>query len=176
MGFDLIENQDFFPLPRINRNFIDEKKISDFKNFSASTNKFLGKFVEGAKQSGAIPSGNSKLLAGTQVASGIADLGLGIASTVASIKDAQKRAEIEERLQTLTLEKQQELEREVQNAQSLNERLKIITDAVTRIKIAEVQGKLSGKDKTDNNKKILYIVGGSFALLVGIVLIKLVSK
>jgi hypothetical protein len=171
MGFDLIEDQDFFPLSRVKGNFIDE---NDYKNFlsgssMARTGAFVGQSVPNLPK-------QSKLLGATQVVSGVADLGIGIVSTIATIKDAQKRAEIQENLQRLSIEKQQELELEIQNAQSINEKLRIITEAVTRIKIAEVQGKLSGKDKSEENKKILYIVGGSFALLVGIVLIKLVSK
>jgi hypothetical protein len=102
-------------------------------------------------------------------------LGLGITQTLVAIKDAKKRAEFEQNLALLTQTQKNELESEIQRATALNDRIRIITEAITKIRVAEVQKKL-GKKPEDNKKQLYFIIGGGVAVLLVAIVIKLMSK
>ena len=99
----------------------------------------------------------------------------GIASTIASVSDQKKRAEFQENLAKLSLQQQGELEKEVQAAKTVTERIAILTNAVAMIRVAEVQGKLNKAPKNDT-KQLLFIIGGGFAVLLGVVIIKMIMR
>lgn len=116
-----------------------------------------------------------KLSSGLALGGQASGLGLGIASTLASIGDAKKRAEFQQQLQTLELEKRRELDSQIARASSINERISILTQAVTQIRVAEVMKKLD--KKPENNKKQLYfIIGGGVAVLLIAIVIKFIKK
>jgi len=116
-----------------------------------------------------------KLASGIATFGQISELGLGITSTIFAIKDAKQRALFQQSLETLSLQQKNELENQVQRASALNEKIRIITEAVTKIRIAEVQKKLE-KGGEGNNKQLLYIIGGGVAILLVAVIIKSFSK
>jgi hypothetical protein len=159
--------------------------IEQYFNFKGD--KVGGGGLDFSKLSGAVSSGSaattskvsvgggSNLASGVCIASQIAGVATGIGSTIAMISDAKKRAQFQEDIEMLSLEKRNELERSIQRASSINERIKILTDAVTAIRVAEVQKKLDRKPK-DDTKQLFLIIGGGFAVLLGAVLIKIMIK
>lgn len=120
-------------------------------------------------------SGLTKAQGTADLVGSIVGIGSGIASTIAAVGDAKKRREFEENIQKLSLEQRGELEKDVARANTINERIKILTDAVAMIRVAEVNKKLEKKPES-NTKQLLFIIGGGFALLLGVVIIKLVSR
>jgi hypothetical protein len=99
----------------------------------------------------------------------------GIVSTIASVSDAKKRAEFQENLEKLSLQQQGELEKDIQRAKTVTERIGILTNAVAMIRVAEVNKKLEKKPQNDT-KQLLFIIGGGFAVLLGVVIIKLMIR
>jgi hypothetical protein len=102
------------------------------------------------------------------IASQAAGLGIGIASTVASMKDAKQRAQFQQDLELLSVEKRDSLERHLLLTNDATERLRILTDAIARIRAEEVRSKLGKKKEDKETKQILIIVGSAFALLIGV--------
>lgn len=117
----------------------------------------------------------SNIGAKADIAATAVGIGTGIASTIAAVGDAKKRAAFQENLEKLSLEQQGELERQIQMAKTINERIAILTNAVAMIRVAEVQRKLDKTPKNDT-KQLLFIIGGGFAVLLSVVLIRLIIK
>ena len=102
----------------------------------------------------------------------------GIVGTIAGIGDAQRRRETEAAMGLLSLSQQMSLERDLGRARTQTERLKILTDAVSMIRSAEVTQKLAnqGKEQEAKRKKeritIYLVVGGGIATLLTVILIR----
>jgi len=120
-------------------------------------------------------SKSEKLSSALGIASQGVGLGLGITQTLFAIGDAKKRAEFEQNLAILTQTQKNELDNEIARASSLNEKIRILTEAVTKIRIAEVQKKLEKKPE-DNKKQLYFIIGGGVAVLLVAIVIKLMAK
>jgi hypothetical protein len=104
------------------------------------------------------------------VTAGVA-VGSAIGGTVASISDANKRRLFGNALSRLSADRQKELDDRLLRAKTLSERLTILTNAVTMIKVEEARAKIQGKQK-EETRKILLIVGGGVVLLIAAFLIK----
>lgn len=100
-----------------------------------------------------------------------AAVGSAIGNTIVTIADAQKRRMFENALSRLSLDRQKELDGRLLRAKTLSERLAILTNAVTMIKVEEARAKIQGKQKEETTK-ILLIVGGGVVLLIAAFLIK----
>jgi hypothetical protein len=121
------------------------------------------------------PDKLQNLQSGANIAATAVGIGSTVAMTIAQVGDAKKRAQFQESLALLNANQQAELERVVQLSKDVNDRLKIITDAVAMIRVQEVKSKLE-KPKDNNTKKVLLIIGGAFAILIGAVIVKIALK
>jgi uncharacterized small protein (DUF1192 family) len=97
-----------------------------------------------------------------QAAQVVASLG----STASQIVDAKKRRDIEMAISRLSTDEQIKLNQKIARAQSLNERLNILAQEVTKIQIE--QAKEQSKKQTRN---AIFIVGGSVIVLVAVYLL-----
>lgn len=103
----------------------------------------------------------------------------GIASTVAQIKDAKSKLNLQTNLAFLDAQQKADLERELQATTSRDNRMAILINAVSNIRAAQTTSILSStitseamaKSKQDTNTAIA-VIGGSIALLVAIVILK----
>jgi hypothetical protein len=102
-------------------------------------------------------------------------LGTGILGTIAGINDSKKRLEIQENLEKLSIAQRDALERDIQSQNTTTQKIAILTNAVTMIKVAEVSKKLD-KTQKDNTKTLLLIIGGGVALLATAVVLRIMLK
>jgi hypothetical protein len=145
----------------------DEIYFSGASSLASTLQKGTQSFAKAGKM--------AKLGATADVVSTVVGIGSGIASTIASVSDAKKRAEFQENLEKLSLQQQGELEKDIQRAKTVTERIGILTNAVAMIRVAEVNKKLEKKPQNDT-KQLLFIIGGGFAVLLGVVIIKLMIR
>ena len=123
------------------------------------------------------PLNLTKITQGLDVAGSAAQVGSVIAGTINQFVDAGKRRQFEQTISLLSQSQQQELDAKIQKSKSANEKLAILTNAVTQIKLAEIQGKIQPKtEKKNDTKVIILIIGGGFALLLTAVIVKLTLK
>jgi hypothetical protein len=130
------------------------------------------------KTSSNIPIGTQPSTKGGGVAD-VLQAGMDLSSTISNIKDANKRFELDKATQFLSLDEKAKLERELQRTTSLDSRIKIVTDAMARIKEAQTNALMSSskeaKDilkKTRDRNRIIIIFGGSLAILFAILIYK----
>jgi homoserine kinase len=109
----------------------------------------------------------------------VLQVGMNLSSTISNIKDANKRFELNKATQFLSIDEKAKLERELQRTTSLESRIKIVTDAMARIKEAQTNAlMLSSKEakdilkKTRDRNRIIIIFGGSLAILFAILIYK----
>ena len=92
----------------------------------------------------------------------IASLG----STASQVVDAKKRRDIEMAISRLSADEQIKLNQKIARAQTLNERLNILAQEITKMQIE--QAKEQSKKQTRN---AIFIVGGSVIVLVSVYLL-----
>lgn len=85
-------------------------------------------------------------IASANVAATLATIPLQVAQTVASIKDQTKRREFEQKLAMLSQQEQANLNRSLLQAKTDTERMTIIAQAITSIKLKQIEQ--AGKDNT----------------------------
>jgi len=94
------------------------------------------------------------------------DVGTSVASTVAGIKDMNKRRDIETAISRLSAEDQRKLNQKIARVQSQNERLNILAEEITKVQIEQ----LKEKRKKETTTAII-VIGGSLVLLVAVFLL-----
>ena len=102
------------------------------------------------------------------VSAGLAVVSAGtqIASTVASIKDVNKRRDIEMAISRLSADDQRKLNQKIARVQSQNDRLNILAEEITKVQIEQ----LKEKRKKETTTAII-IIGGSLVVLVAVFLL-----
>lgn len=94
-----------------------------------------------------------------------------IAQTISAINDANKRRNYDFAIGRMSADRQMELNKQLQAAENLNQRLAILANAVAMVRAQEVRSRIEGADAAERNKLIL-IVGGAFAVLITAFLIR----
>lgn len=106
----------------------------------------------------------------------IAEIGTGIATTIAGVNDAKLRSRFEQNLSLLSNDQQIALAKAVNNAQSEDERLSIITQILTNLsnqRIANIESLVAEQEK--NKRNDLLVKAGIFVVLGGL-LVYVVAK
>jgi hypothetical protein len=106
-------------------------------------------------------------------------VGMDLSSTISNISDGNKRFELNKQAQYLSLEERNNLERELQRTSSLESRIKLVTDAMQKIKdsqqraitLSKREAEIILKKSREKNRNII-ILGGSLAILFAIYLYK----
>jgi hypothetical protein len=93
----------------------------------------------------------------------VVSAGTQIASTVANIKDVNKRRDIEMAISRLSADDQRKLNQKIARVQSQNERLNILASEITKIQIEQIKE----KRKKDTTTAIV-IIGGSLVVLLAV--------
>jgi len=102
-----------------------------------------------------------------------------IAGTVGQIVDAKARRETEANLGLLDVNQRTALERELQRTTSLDNRLQILSNAISNVRASQssailsstITSKALAKSKRETTTAII-IIGGAVALLIAVVIIK----
>lgn len=94
-----------------------------------------------------------------------------IAQTISAISDTNKRRNYEFAIGRMSADRQQELNKQMLAANTLNERLAILANAVATVKAQEVRSRIEGQTSAERNQ-LFIIIGGAFAILVTAYLIK----
>lgn len=94
-----------------------------------------------------------------------------IAQTISAINDTNKRRNYEFAIGRMSADRQQELNKQILAAGTLNERLAILANAVATVKAQEVRSRIEGQSAAERNQ-LFIIIGGAFAILVTAYLIK----
>lgn len=94
-----------------------------------------------------------------------------IAQTISAINDTNKRRNYEFAIGRMSADRQQELNKQMLAASTLNERLAILANAVATVKAQEVRSRIEGQTSAERNQ-LFIIIGGAFAILVTAYLIK----
>lgn len=92
--------------------------------------------------------------------------GTQIASTVAQIKDVNKRRDIEMAISRLSADDQKKLNQKIARVQSQNDRLNILASEITKIQIEQIKEKRKKETTT-----AIIIIGGSLIVLVSVFLL-----
>jgi hypothetical protein len=107
-----------------------------------------------------------------------ASQGVGIlANTLASISDKKKRREFEQSLKYLSADRQKQLERNLIDARSQNERLALLTDALAQMHIGRIYNISETEREKERRKRttiILYASG--VAIVVGFITYFILKK
>lgn len=94
------------------------------------------------------------------------NVGTSVANTVSSIKDTNKRREIEMAISRLSADDQRRLNQKIARTQNQNERLSILAEEITKVQIEELKEKRKKETTT-----ALIIIGGSLVVLVAVFLL-----
>jgi len=111
------------------------------------------------------------------VQAAVAAVGVGtqVAQTVASIQDMNKRRQFEQNLSMLDNQQRLDLEKALQRSTSLDNKMAILTNAISNIRSAQtttiLSSTINAKSKQEMTTAIL-LVGGAVAVLIGIVILK----
>jgi len=107
----------------------------------------------------------------------------GIITTVYSVQNAQLRNRLEEQIQYLDEKSASELETQLRKTQNQNDRLAFTMDFLSKLEGEKSASKIRTSIQNKNlsgvmgeRKKIIYIFGGVIALLIGVVIIKKLTK
>ena len=125
-----------------------------------------------------LPQANATLNAANAIA-GIAQIGTGIATTIAGVRDENQRAKFTQNLQLLTLSQQETLEKALNNANNETQRLQIISMALTDMskqRINNLQELVAQQEKDRRSQLITGAVELSVFFVVAGVVIYFVSK
>lgn len=96
----------------------------------------------------------------------VVSAGTQIASTVAQIKDVNKRRDIEMAISRLSADDQKKLNQKIARVQSQNERLNILASEITKVQIEQIKEKRKKETTT-----AIIIIGGSLIVLVSVFLL-----
>jgi hypothetical protein len=105
----------------------------------------------------------------------IIQAGQAIAETTASIHDKNQRRQVDRNLAFLSASQKDRLEKELLKTSNVNERIKILVDAITKIKSEQSTSLIQSTTlaKTQKEKTLaLVVLGGALLLLIGVVVIK----
>jgi hypothetical protein len=107
----------------------------------------------------------------------------GIITTVYSVQNEQLRKQLEDQIQYLDEKSASELETQLRKTQNQDDRLAFTMDFLSKLEgeksASKIRTKIENKNLSgvkEQRKKIIYIFGGIIALLVGIVVIKKITK
>jgi hypothetical protein len=101
--------------------------------------------------------------------------GQAVAETVAAIHDKNQRRQVDRNLAFLSTSQKDRLEKELLKTSNVNERIKILVDAITKIKSEQSTSLIQSTllEKTQKEKTLaLVVLGGALLLLIGVVVIK----
>jgi hypothetical protein len=114
-----------------------------------------------------------------QIAAIGVNIGTSIWGTAASVKDAKVRANLEKDLALLNQQQANQLEINLQNTQSIDKRIEILSNSIANIKATQSGAVLSSTilaaEKTKARKDVILtivIFGGAIAILAAIVILK----
>ena len=115
-----------------------------------------------------------------EVVGGVAS---GIITTVYSVQNAKLRNQLEDQIQYLDEKSASDLENALRVTQNQNDRLAFTMDFLSKVEGEKSASKIRTTIQNKNlsgvmgeRKKIIYIFGGIIALLVGVVIIKKITK
>ena len=113
----------------------------------------------------------------------VGQVATGIITTVYSVQNEQLRKQLEEQIQYLDEKSASELENALRVTQNQNDRLAFTMDFLSKVEgeksASKIRNTISNKNLSGvmgERKKIIYIFGGIIALLVGVVIIKKITK
>tara|TARA_R110000868_G_scaffold101361_4_gene279103 strand:+ start:11012 stop:11458 length:447 start_codon:yes stop_codon:yes gene_type:complete len=107
----------------------------------------------------------------------------GIITTVYSVQNEKLRKQLEDQIQYLDEKSASELENALRVTQNQNDRLAFTMDFLSKLEgeksASKIRTSIENKNLSgvmEERKKIIYIFGGIIVLLVGIVIIKKITK
>lgn len=113
----------------------------------------------------------------------VGDIATSIISTTWAIRNEQQRARLEEQIQYLDELQATELENSLRAIQSQNDRLAFIVTFMSKVEAEKSAKKIKSSIESQNlggvmgeRKKIILIFGGVIVLLIGLFIVKKVTK
>lgn len=97
-------------------------------------------------------------------------------STIAQVNDANQRRRFEQNFASLNLDQQQALEREIQNANSSSERLRVLAEYLTVLNTKRINNLVSRYSDEERKKRLNLIIIASGIGLAAILLVYVATK